>query len=70
LALSVLADAEQQKPQHDMVSKGNNKGGISLSKQDISHIKAIKNQFNSKRKVYDFSHLDSLSKPYLCCRGQ
>jgi hypothetical protein len=33
---------------------------VSLSKQDITEIKAIKNQFN-KRKIYDFSHLDSLT---------
>lgn len=35
--------------------------GISLSKEGLNEIKAIKNQFNSKRKVYDFSHLDSLT---------
>jgi hypothetical protein len=35
--------------------------GKSLSKEDIDKIKAIKAQFNSKRKVFDFSHLDSLT---------
>ena len=35
--------------------------GISLSKDDINDIKAIKNQFNSKRKIYDFSHLNFLT---------
>jgi hypothetical protein len=35
--------------------------GISLSKESLNEIKIIKNQFNSKRKVYDFSHLDSLT---------
>lgn len=35
--------------------------GISLSKEGLNEIRAIKNQFNSKRKVYDFSHLDSLT---------
>ena len=33
----------------------------SLSKQDWDKVKAIKNQFNSKRKIFDFSHLDSLT---------
>lgn len=35
--------------------------GIYLSKQSLNEIKAIKDQFNSKRKVYDFSHMDSLT---------
>ena len=35
--------------------------GRSLSKDDLDKIKAIKAQFNSKRKVFDFSHLDSLT---------
>ena len=35
--------------------------GISLSKKDLNEIKAIKNKFYSKRKVYNFSHLDSLT---------
>lgn len=42
----------------------------SLSQEDLKEIMAIKNQFNSKRKVYDFSRtkvLDSLTS--LCCRG-
>lgn len=34
---------------------------IPLSKKGLNEIKAIKDQFNSKRKVYDFSHLDSLT---------
>ena len=32
----------------------------SLSKDNLEKIKSIKNQFNSKRKVFDFSHLNSL----------
>ena len=35
--------------------------GISLSKQGLNEIKVIKDQFNSKRKVYDISHLDCLT---------
>ena len=35
--------------------------GRYLSKEDLDKIKAIKAQFNSKRKVFDFSHLDSLT---------
>ena len=35
--------------------------GISLSVNDLKEIKTIKDQFNSKRKVYDFSHLDLLT---------
>jgi hypothetical protein len=35
--------------------------GVSLSKEGLSDIKAIKNQFNNKRKLYDFSHLKSLT---------
>jgi len=31
-----------------------------LTKEKLDKIKIIKNNFNSKRKVYDFSHLDSL----------
>ena len=32
----------------------------SLSKDNLEKIKAIKNEFNTKRKVFDFSHLNSL----------
>jgi len=32
----------------------------SLSKDNLEKIKSIKDQFNSKRKVFDFSHLNSL----------
>jgi hypothetical protein len=32
----------------------------SLSKDNLERIKAIKNEFNTKRKVFDFSHLNSL----------
>lgn len=35
--------------------------GTCLSKKTLDEIKAIKDQFNSKRKVFDFSHLDSLT---------
>ena len=34
--------------------------GVSLSKETLNEIKTIKSQFNSKRKIFDFSHLDSL----------
>lgn len=34
-------------------------GGI-LTKQQITEVEFIKSQFNSKRKTYDFSHLESL----------
>lgn len=33
--------------------------GGNLSKEKLDKIKTIKNSFNSKRKVFDFSHLDS-----------
>ena len=33
----------------------------SLSKDNLQKINAIKNQFNSKRIIYDFSHLDKLT---------
>lgn len=33
----------------------------SLSKEVLDEIKTIKDQFNSKRKVFNFSHLDSLT---------
>lgn len=35
--------------------------GICLSKLSLNEIKAIKDQFNSKRKVYDFSLMNSLT---------
>ena len=35
--------------------------GVSLSKEDLNEIKTIKNKFNNKRKVFDFSHLNSLT---------
>jgi len=35
--------------------------GTSLSKEGLDKINEIKGQFNSKRKVFDFSHLDSLT---------
>ena len=36
--------------------------GVSLSTEGINEIiKNIKNQFNNKRKVFNFSHLDSLT---------
>ncbi len=35
--------------------------GISLNKETLKEIKAIKDQFNNKRKVFDFSHLDCLT---------
>lgn len=48
----------------------------SLNKDKLDKIKTIKNSFNSKRKVFDFSHLDSLNfagpvgtQQALNCRG-
>lgn len=35
--------------------------GKSLNKEDLDKIKKIKAQFNSKRKIFDFSHLNSLT---------
>ena len=35
--------------------------GKSLIKEDLDKIKEIKSQFNSKRKLFDFSHLDYLT---------
>jgi hypothetical protein len=35
--------------------------GVSLSKESLNEIKRIKNQFNSKRRVFNFSHLNSLT---------
>lgn len=35
--------------------------GVSLNKEILNEIKIIKDQFNSKRKVFNFSHLDSLT---------
>jgi hypothetical protein len=35
--------------------------GKNLTKEGIVEIESIKAQFNSKRKVFDFSHLDSLT---------
>jgi hypothetical protein len=32
----------------------------SLSKDNLGRIKAIKNEFNTKKKIFDFSHLNSL----------
>lgn len=34
---------------------------INLSKENWDKIKTIKNQFNSKRKIFDFSHIHSLT---------
>jgi hypothetical protein len=35
-------------------------GGV-FTEQQITEVKFIKSQFNSKRKTYDFSHLESLT---------
>jgi len=40
-----------------------------LTKENLDKIKIIKNNFNSKRKVYNFSHLDSLHFSENNCRG-
>jgi hypothetical protein len=34
--------------------------GKALTKEEISEIEKIKAQFNSKRKLFDFSHLDTI----------
>ena len=36
------------------------RNGRSLTEKDISDIEAIKAQFNDKRELFDFSHLDML----------
>jgi hypothetical protein len=38
------------------------RAGKPLIDQDILEIKKIKTQFNKKRKIFDFSHLDSIFK--------
>jgi hypothetical protein len=35
--------------------------GVYLNTEDLNEIKNIKNKFNNKRKVFNFSHLDSLT---------
>jgi hypothetical protein len=40
---------------------GLRQSGEILTKQQIEEVEFIKSQFNSKRKVFDFSHLDSLT---------
>jgi cell fate (sporulation/competence/biofilm development) regulator YlbF (YheA/YmcA/DUF963 family) len=37
------------------------RSGDVFTKEQISEVEFIKSQFNSKRKVYDFSHLESLT---------
>jgi hypothetical protein len=36
------------------------RAGKVLTQKEISEVEAIKAQFNSKRKSFDFSHLDNL----------
>ena len=36
------------------------RAGKNLTLEEISEVKKIKEQFNSKRKTFDFSHLDNL----------
>ena len=36
------------------------RAGKVLNPEEILEVKNIKNQFNSKRKIFDFSHLDNL----------
>jgi hypothetical protein len=36
------------------------RAGKVLTKEEISEVEIIKAQFNSKRKSFDFSHLESL----------
>jgi hypothetical protein len=35
--------------------------GKNITPEQIKEVEAIKAQFNSKRKLYNFSHLDSLT---------
>lgn len=44
----------------NVVEKINYRNGKILTEKDISDIEAIKSQFNSKRKSFDFAHLESL----------
>ena len=43
-----------------MVELSRLRQGKVLTSKEISEIEIIKAQFNSKRKSYDFSHLDNL----------
>jgi hypothetical protein len=38
------------------------RGGKVLTKEELLEVEKIKAQFNSKRKIFDFSHLDELDK--------
>lgn len=43
-----------------LLEKMNLRNGKVLTKQEISEVETIKAQFNAKRKLFDFTHLESL----------
>jgi hypothetical protein len=43
-----------------VVSKIISRNGSPLSQEDIKEIEKIKSQFNSKRTLFDFTHLENL----------
>lgn len=44
-----------------VVEQAKLRAGKVLTQKEISEVETIKAQFNSKRKSFDFSHLDSLA---------
>jgi len=44
-----------------VIEKTRVRAGKVLTQKEISEVEAIKAQFNSKRKSFDFSHLDTLT---------
>lgn len=44
-----------------LVKKNIDRDGKPLSQEDIIEIERMKSQFNSKRKIFDFSHLDDIT---------
>jgi hypothetical protein len=44
-----------------VVEQAKLRAGKVLTPKEISEVETIKAQFNSKRKSFDFSHLDSLA---------
>lgn len=43
-----------------VVEQARLRAGKVLTQKEISEVETIKAQFNSKRKIFDFSHLDNL----------
>jgi len=43
-----------------VVEQARLRAGKILTQKDISEVEIIKAQFNNKRKIFDFSHLDGL----------